>query len=91
MRDIERVIFYADILEIPDILDFSASVVFLDDQDNLDALLSRLVCLVADRIVTIGTIETIVFFDFEVERTLEPSVQTKRDKKEMKVEIMGFN
>ncbi len=35
-------------------------------------------------------IETIVFFDFEVVWTLEPSVQTKRDKKGMKVEIMGF-
>ena len=72
-------------------MDFSASVVFLDDLDNLDALLSRLVSLVADMIVTIGTIETIVFFDFEVVWTLEPSVQTKRDKKGMNVEIMGFN
>ena len=66
-------------------------MVFLDDLDNLDALLSRLVSLVADMIVTIGTIETIVFFDFEVVWTLEPSVQTKRDKKGMNVEIMGFN
>ena len=40
MRDIERVIFCADILEIPDILDFSASMVFLD---NLDKTLRYLV------------------------------------------------
>ena len=70
---------------------FSASVVFLDDRDNLNALLSRLVSLVADRIVTIGTIETIVFFWLWGCLDLEPSVQTKREKKGMKVEIMGFN
>ena len=44
---------------MPNILDFSASVVFLDDLDNLDALLVW---------------------------TLEPSVQTKREKKGMRVE-----
>jgi hypothetical protein len=36
-EDVERVVFYADILELPDILDFLVSMVFLDD---LDALLS---------------------------------------------------
>ena len=65
-------------------------IVILVDLDVLGASLSRLVSLVVDRIVTIVAIETIVFFDFEVGRTLEPSVQTKRDTKGMKVEIMGF-
>jgi hypothetical protein len=36
-EDVEKVVFYADILELPDILDFLVSMVFLDD---LDALLS---------------------------------------------------
>ena len=40
-RDVERVVFYADILELPDILDFLVSMVFLDDLGNLDASLSR--------------------------------------------------
>ena len=57
---------------MPDILDFSVSVVFLDDLGNLDASLSR-------------------FFSLATDRTLEPSVPTKREKKGMKVEIMGFN
>ena len=57
-------------------------MVFLDDLDNLDALLSRLVSLVADMIVTIGTIETIVFFDFEVVWTLEPCVPRKKGKRD---------
>ena len=34
-------VFFADIPEMPDILDFFVSVVFLNDLDNLDASLSR--------------------------------------------------